>query len=153
MPAPDFALAVFKGLSHVAPHAHILRLKNEDFSRDPEVVDAMNADPLIAHETQPTKTVAEMVRADERLEEGVPADHASAADPARHSGQGHEAERERVLLRRTTGSRDKTLKLYEGHYHDLLNDVGKETVMADIRNGSTCAWGGRWHEQAENLRI
>ena len=33
--APDFALAVLKGLSHVAPHAHVLDLKNKDFSRDP----------------------------------------------------------------------------------------------------------------------
>src|SRR5204862_7465535 len=65
--APDFALAVFKGLSHVAPHAHVLHLKNEDFSRDPRVVAQMNADALIAHETQPTQTLAEMVRADERL--------------------------------------------------------------------------------------
>ena len=32
------------------------------------------------------------------------------------------------------GSIDKTLKLYEGHFHDLLNDVGKEQVMADIEN-------------------
>ena len=32
----------------------------------------------------------------------------------------------------TAGSNDKTLKLYEGHYHDLLNDLGKEAVMADI---------------------
>jgi len=30
------------------------------------------------------------------------------------------------------GSKDKTLKLYEGHFHDLLNDVGKEQVLADI---------------------
>src|SRR5580765_2792992 len=37
VPAPDFALAVVKGISHVAPHAHVLRLKNEDFSRDPAV--------------------------------------------------------------------------------------------------------------------
>jgi len=66
-PAPDFALAVLKGLSHVFPHAHVLHLKNEDFSRDPNVVAAMNADPLIAHETQPTKTVAQLVLADERL--------------------------------------------------------------------------------------
>lgn len=28
---------------------------------------------------------------------------------------------------------DKTLELYEGHFHDPLNDIGKETVMADIR--------------------
>jgi alpha-beta hydrolase superfamily lysophospholipase len=30
------------------------------------------------------------------------------------------------------GSRDKTLKLYEGHFHDLLNDVDKEKPMADV---------------------
>jgi len=34
----------------------------------------------------------------------------------------------------TAGSKDKTLKLYEGHYHDLLNDIGKEGVMTDIKN-------------------
>jgi hypothetical protein len=27
---------------------------------------------------------------------------------------------------------DKTLKLYDGHVHDLLNDVDKGMVMADI---------------------
>ena len=32
------------------------------------------------------------------------------------------------------GSTDKTLKLYEGHYHDLLNDVDKEVVMANIND-------------------
>jgi acylglycerol lipase len=32
----------------------------------------------------------------------------------------------------TAGSKDKTLKLYPGHYHDLLNDYGKDDVMADI---------------------
>lgn len=25
-----------------------------------------------------------------------------------------------------------TLKLYEGHAHDLLNDIGKERVLADV---------------------
>src|SRR5947207_14046733 len=65
--APDFALAVLKGLSHVAPHAHVLKLHNKDFSREPEVVRRMDADPLIGDEAQPTQTLAEMVRADERL--------------------------------------------------------------------------------------
>ena len=32
----------------------------------------------------------------------------------------------------TAGSKDKTLKLYEGHYHDLLNDIGKEQALNDI---------------------
>jgi acylglycerol lipase len=33
----------------------------------------------------------------------------------------------------TSGSRDKTLKHYEGLFHDLPNDVGKEIAMAEIR--------------------
>lgn len=131
VPAPDFALAVLKGLSHLAPHAHVLRLKNEDFSRDPQVVAAMNDDPLIAHETQPTKTVAEMVRADELLAKSFPRFelplfiiHGSEDKATKPSGsqQFHDA----------ASSRDKTLKIYDGHFHDLLNDVGKDVVMADI---------------------
>ncbi len=70
-PAPDFALAVLKGLAHITPHAHVVRLKNEDFSRDPAVVERMNADPLIAHETQPTQTMAAMVHADEQLKQNL----------------------------------------------------------------------------------
>ena len=50
----------------------MLHLKNEIFSRDPKVVQEMNEDPLIAHETQPTQTLAEMVRADERLKKEFP---------------------------------------------------------------------------------
>jgi len=132
VPAPDFALAVFKGLSHVAPHAHILRLKNEDFSRDPTVVQAKNEDPLIAHEVQPTQTLAEMVRADERLRKDFPRIilpvlilHGTADKATRPSGS--------QRFYDTVGSADKTLRLYEGHFHDLLNDVGKEAVMDDIK--------------------
>ena len=132
VPAPDFALAVLKGLSHVAPHAHVLRLKNEDFSRDPQVVQAMNDDPLIAHETQPTLTVAEMVRADARLKQEFPLItlpvlilHGTLDRATKPSGS--------QLFFDTAGSTDKTLKLYEGHFHDLLNDVDKEVVMADIK--------------------
>ena len=32
----------------------------------------------------------------------------------------------------STGATDKTLKLYEGHFHDLLNDLRRDRVMADI---------------------
>ena len=131
VPAPDFALAVLKGLSHVAPHAHVLKLKNEDFSRDPEVVAAMNDDPLIAHEVQPTQTVAEMVRADERLKVEFPQItlpvlilHGTEDKATKPSGS--------QRFYDMASSTDKSLELYEGHYHDLLNDLGKEEVMADI---------------------
>lgn len=132
VPAPDFALAVLKGLSHIAPHAHVLKIKNEDFSRDPHVVEAMNNDPLIAHEVQPTQTIAEMVRADERLKEEFPLItlpililHGTADKATKPSGS--------QFFYDTAGSGDKTLKLYEGHYHNLLSDIGKESVIADIK--------------------
>ena len=131
VPAPDFALAVFKGLSHIAPHAHVLHLKNKDFSRDPAVVAAMDEDPLIAHETQPTQTLAAMVRADDRLEKEFPNFklpllilHGTKDKATRFSGseQFHDA----------AGSSDKTLELVEGGYHDLLNDTVREPVMDGI---------------------
>ena len=131
VPAPGFAIAALKGLSHIAPHAHVLRLKNEDFSRDQAVVAAMNADPLIAHETQPTRTVAELARTDDRLKREfsritlpILILHGTADKATKPSGSQH--------FYHAAGSTDKTLKLYDGHYHDLLNDIGKETVLEDV---------------------
>jgi acylglycerol lipase len=131
LPAPDFVLAALKGLSHIAPHAHVLRLSNKDFSRDPAVVERMNSDPLIAHETQPTKTVAEMVRSDERLKREFPLItlpvlilHGTKDKATKPSGS--------QFFHETVGSKDKTLKLYEGYFHDLLNDVGREQVLEDV---------------------
>ncbi|MET0794645.1 MAG: lysophospholipase [Polyangiaceae bacterium] len=131
VPAPDVALSILKGLSHLAPHAHVLRLKNEDFSRDPQAVQAMNSDPLIANEAQPALTVAEMVRADERLKREFPNItlpllilHGTLDKAAKPSGS--------QSFYEVAGSKDKTLKLYDGYFHDPLNDLGKEQVMTDI---------------------
>jgi acylglycerol lipase len=133
VPGPDFALAIVKGLSHLAPHAHILHLKNEDFSRDPKAVQAMNEDPLIAHEIQPIQTAAEMVRAGERLKTEFPRItlpllilHGTADKVTKFGGS--------QLFYERAGSPDKTIKLYEGHFHDLLNDIDKESVIADIKS-------------------
>lgn len=131
VPAPGFALAAIKGLSHFAPRLPVLKLKNEDFTRDPVALAALNADPLIAHEIQPAATVAALVRADERLREEFPkitlpvlimhgtADKATVCEGSQ-------------FFHDTVGSPDKTLKLYKDHFHDLLADTGKEGVMADI---------------------
>ena len=133
VPAPDFALAVLKGVAHVAPHAHVLKLPKKEFSRDPAVTQALLDDPLLADEVQPTRTVAEMVRADERLERDFPQFrlplliiHGTKDTVTRPQGSQEFYDR--------AGSADKTLKLYDGYFHDPLNDVGKELVMGDIRN-------------------
>jgi alpha-beta hydrolase superfamily lysophospholipase len=131
VPAPDPVLAVIKGLSRIAPRLPVLTLKNEDFSRDPAAVKALNTDPLIAKEVQPAITVAALVRANERLKREFPTItlpvfilHGTKDKATLASGS--------QFFYDTAGSKDKTLKLYEGHFHDLLNDIGKETVMADI---------------------
>jgi acylglycerol lipase len=131
VPAPGFVLAAIKGLSHVAPRLPVLKLKNEDFSRDPKAVEALNQDPLTAKEIQPAATVAALVRADERLREEFPLIDLPVLIM-------HGTEDRATVCRgsefffETVGSKDKTLKLYNGHYHDLLNDIGKEGVMGDI---------------------
>jgi alpha-beta hydrolase superfamily lysophospholipase len=133
LPAPDIALAVIKGLSHVVPNAHVLKLDNNGFSRDPNVVAALNNDPFVADEKQPTETIAAMLRGDERLKNGgfaritlpVLILHGTEDRVTRPSGSQEFYEQ--------VGATDKTLKLYEGHYHDLLNDVDKEIVLADIQ--------------------
>jgi alpha-beta hydrolase superfamily lysophospholipase len=131
-PAPGLALTAIKWLSHVAPHLPALKLKNEDFSRDPNVVEALNNDPLTANEAQPVITVAALVRADEQLHDEFPSFtlpllilHGTADKVTEYRGS--------EFFHETAGSQDKTLKLYEGHYHDLLADLGKEDVMADIK--------------------
>lgn len=131
--APDIVLAITKGLSHILPNLPVLKLKNEDFSRDPAAVEALNNDPLTHDETQPAETVAALVRADERLEKEFPTItipvfimHGTADKATRPEGS--------QFFYDTVGSKDKKLRLYEGHYHDLLNDRGKEEVIADIKD-------------------
>ena len=139
--APDFALKLLEGASHVLPHAHVLALKNEDFSRDPAWVAALNADEYTQGESQPVATVAAFARAGERFEREfsritlpVLILHGTADKATRPDGS--------QQFFNEAGSSDKILKLYEGHYHDLLNDFGRERVMADI-----LAWIGERLEQ------
>lgn len=129
--APSFALAVTRLLSRIAPRLPVLRLKNEDFSRDPAAVQAMRNDPLVATEAQPARTVAALLAGADRLDREFPRItlpvfilHGTADRVTQPAGSQQFFD--------AAGSRDKTLKLYEGHAHDLLNDVGRETVMADI---------------------
>jgi acylglycerol lipase len=131
VPAPGFVLSAIKGLSHIAPKLGVLTLHMKDFTRDPVALKTLEDDPLTKDETQPAATVAALVRADERLHDSfgqitLPVLILHGTDDHATVCRGSE------FFHANAGSKDKTLKLYEGHYHDLLNDIGKEEVLADI---------------------
>ena len=128
---PELAQLALEGASYLIPHLPVYSLKNEIFSRDPKVVEQMNTDPRIANEKQPAETVSEVLKAAARLKENMPnfkipvfIIHGTADKATRPEGSQYFYD--------NVGSEDKTLKLYEGGYHDLLNDIDKETVMRDI---------------------
>jgi acylglycerol lipase len=130
---PHLIQYALEGVAKLAPHIHVFSLNNADFSRDPAAVERMNADPLIAKESQPAETARVLLLAADTLTEHFPAIkvpvliiHGTADKATKPAGS--------QKFYDTAGSTDKTLKLYEGHYHDLLNDVGREAVMADIVN-------------------
>ena len=99
VPAPNLVLSIIKGLSRFAPRLGVLRLKNEDFTRDPKALQALNADPLILERgsagddgrgTRPRRR-APAPR--------IPAHHASRLHSSRHRRPGDDAERQPVFLR------------------------------------------------------
>src|SRR5215475_1579806 len=128
---PNLVQAAFEGVAYLTPHLHLYSLKNEIFSRDPKVVEQMNNDPLINTEKEPAETASEVLKAAARIKENMPnlkvpvlIIHGTDDKATRPAGSQYFYD--------NVGSEDKTLKFYEGGYHDLLNDIDKETVMADI---------------------
>lgn len=130
--APKPVLTLVRWLSRIVPRLPVLRLKTADFSRDPAAVQAMIDDPTGVHrEAQPARTVAELLVGTDRLEREfsrirlpVLIMHGTADRVTNPAGSQEFFD--------AAGAADKTLKLYDAHAHDLLNDLGREQVMADI---------------------
>jgi len=131
VPAPAPVLALVRFFGKVAPKLPVLKLKMKDFTRDPVALAALEADPYCQGEIQPARTVASLLQATDRMKAEfgrltlplfiLHGTRDKATMPA-GSQEFHGA----------AGSKDKTLKLYQDHYHDLLNDIGKEGVLSEI---------------------
>jgi acylglycerol lipase len=124
-------LAVGRVLSVVAPNAGVLRLPLNRISRDPAVVDAYNNDPLVFRTPIRARLGAEMLGAMDRVEAALPAMRMpllvmqGTADGLVDPGCGpHVYER--------AGSPDKTLKMYEGLWHEIFNEPERDRVLADL---------------------
>ncbi|MGO8752290.1 MAG: lysophospholipase [Thermoguttaceae bacterium] len=118
-------------LSRIFPRWRAIRVNFGGISRDPQRVAQFQADPLVFHGRFPLRTVAEILRVTRFASEQSAAirlpllvlhgaadqlcDPAASRDLSTHAAAG-----------------DKTLRLYEGLYHDVLREPEAEQVLADL---------------------
>jgi len=118
-------------LSVVAPNTGALALPADAVSRDPSVVARYEADPLVHHKEIPARTLVELLRA----MQGFPA-------------SAHELRLPTLILHGTAdtlvplaatrpvyqafGTDDRSVKLYDGLYHEVFNEPERARVTADL---------------------
>jgi alpha-beta hydrolase superfamily lysophospholipase len=118
-------------LGRLAPRFPMVKLAAADVSRDPEEVAKYDSDPMIYRGRIRAGLAAAMTRAIERIRRDTPQItmpllimHGTA--DALANPENSQAFHDRV------GSTDKMLKLYEGLYHEILNEPERDLVIADI---------------------
>ena len=119
--APPFQLGAVRVAAALLPNAPAHAISHRDFSRRPEVVAEMDADPLIDQGKLPARSaraasagVARVWARVEQLRVPLLVVHGTGDKITAAAGS-------RELVDRA-GSRDKTLRLYDGLVHDLLRE-------------------------------
>ena len=126
-----------KMLSVIAPKAGVLALDPTGISRDPEVVKAYVEDPLVFHGKTPARLAAEMLKAMQRVTQEVekitlPIIVVQGSEDKLVDPDGAQ------MLYDRAGSKDKTLKIYQGAYHEVHNEPERELMFKDEE-----AWLGK----------
>ena len=131
--APPALLILSKMLSVVAPSLGVFSVDPALVSRDPAEVAAYVSDPLNFHGKAPARTMGEIVR----FVEGLPARLPQVTLPIllmhgtedKLAGTGGSE-----LVYRSIRSQDKTIKLYEGLYHEIFNELpaDRARVFAEL---------------------
>jgi len=128
---PRWMLAISQRISRVWPRFPAMKIDATLLSRERAVVEANQNDPLVHHGAIPARTGAELLLAMQRIEQGraglrTPlliwhgtADKLTEPEGSRKFGA-------------HAGSPDKTLTLYEGSYHETMNDLDRERVIASL---------------------
>ncbi len=123
--------AISKVLSTVAPGLGVYQVDASLISRDPEVVRAYEQDPLVHHGKLPARTVAELTGAVGRFPDEVPA--LCLPLLVMHGGEDSltTIAGSRMVHERASSS-DKTLEIYDGLRHEILNEPEKERVISEM---------------------
>jgi alpha-beta hydrolase superfamily lysophospholipase len=129
--APPVARIAGRVLSVVAPSLGVVAIDATAVSRDPQVVADYEADALNYHGKLPARTVSELARAIDGYPEAVThfklpmlVLHGTADRLTPIAGS------EMVVER--AASDDKTLKRYDGLFHEILNEPERQQVLDDI---------------------
>jgi alpha-beta hydrolase superfamily lysophospholipase len=129
IPAPQRVAS--QVVSALMPNLGVITLPPSGVSRDPAVVAAYEADPLVHHGKVPARTGREMLRASDlvaaraaELRLPLLVLHGSADQLVPPAGS--------TKLERTAGSADKTLTVYDGLYHEIFNEPEQARVLADV---------------------
>lgn len=118
-------------ISRFSPRAPVTKVDIKALSHLPEVIEAAQKDPLSNERPAPARTGYEILRAMRRIRERaqeimLPILIMHGSDDHLTNPQGSER------LFKLAGSKDKELKLYEGFYHEILNEADREWVLGDI---------------------
>jgi acylglycerol lipase len=131
-PAPQRLIASV--LSTVAPGLGLVAIDPSLVSRDPAVIKAYVEDPLVYHGKLPARTITELAAAIRSFPDAVgaitiPTLIAYGTEDRLCPPEGS------AMLQERIGSDDKTVKAYEGLYHEIVNEPEQDTVLDDI-----CSW-------------
>jgi acylglycerol lipase len=118
-------------IGRLAPNLGVLLLGADNVSRDPAVVKDYEHDPLNHNGKVRARTGAEMLLSVERVVDGLPritvptlVMHGSEDKLVPVAGS--------RLIEETIGSPDKTLKIYDGLYHEIFNEPEQDQVLDDL---------------------
>lgn len=128
--APAYQRLIGHALSIVAPSLGVIAIDSDTVSRDPEVVKDYDADPLNYRGKLPARTVHEMAAEVGRFESELP----KITIPLlvqMGTGDRLVPPRAAQFVYGQAGSEDKTLKTYEGLYHEILNEPERAEVLQD----------------------
>ena len=124
-------IAVAQVLSAIAPRVGIMALDASGVSRDPSVVRAYIDDPLVYNGKTTARLGSELLKAMQR----VTAEASRITLPIMILQGGADRLVDPAgarILYDTVGSSDKTLKVYNGLYHEVYNEPEHNQVLGDV---------------------
>lgn len=129
---PRFVQRLFLIIGRLFPRLPLGKLASADVSRDPDVVKAYDADPLVYRKGMPAGTLAAMIRAGREIHAAME-DFAAAALLLLHGAEDNltDPEGSRELFERAS-TVDKEIKVYPEVFHEIFNEPEREQVLADL---------------------